>query len=765
MDRKKLALVLMGAAGATFSVAQAGEVDSTANMHARKVLVDRGSEAHRLNNPSGTFGDRATINVIVYNNSSNSFAFSGATLGVCSHILDDISLSNSVYGPSYGGTRTITGMEYSYGLVGGTASWDLRYSFYRPTDVNFAGFSGDGSGMINPGATPYYTLTVTGFDTNICPGFITRTGFFLLPNSVDMPAGDSALVLQAAIVEPGTPGTAPLTSTNLFQTNITTSRVVYFFGTNTNAKFVDQNPGTAPPVIESPAGPQTEAFLASQMIGSSASPGYTHVQYGRDRNFSASFLGQSLVQSGAGTSPNFNERAYLSLNNFPTAGQFPGVLTGYVFGLVGAVEAPPAIPAQSLNDGGGALPDGVNQIAGTLTPANPFKWYKFNIPSDINYTNVKFLDIDTEGSDQPTAFAIYTPDSAVFSFGESRGSGPDTPPSAGDNNAFQNSFGVARRPGFGNGEQYSGQEGTLPAGEYYLVVAPAGSGFGDGWAVTASLAGNLNYSLNFNGNPQTLAAGPAVSPTLPAGGDLGILLGGPQVASDLNVRVRGVGWVRFGLTNPIPTIGAVDQRDGSTPLSDVEYLDITQPGSDIVGEWNFALYNYNGILANGTSISLAGAGFNNNNGGGDGPFGCGGSFAQLSYGVQSSRGTAPLDAGHTTLGLPLDNQNGSSLASDEYYLAITMGTALFAGDRWGARSTRGSSLTASITVDSDNRGPSAGCPADFNGDFGVDDTDFVVFAKAYNNFIDLVGDLNADTLTDDSDFSVFATAYDALICP
>ncbi|MBY0112349.1 MAG: hypothetical protein K2Y21_05975 [Phycisphaerales bacterium] len=745
MDRKKLALVLMGAAGATFSVAQASDVDTTVSMGARKVLIDRKDEAHRLNSQQGTFGDRATINVVVYNNSSNSFLYFGATLGVCSHILDDISFAGGPYGPSFAGPRTLTGMEYSYGLTGGTASWDQRFSFYRPSDVNFAGFSGDGSGMINPSATPYYTLTITGFDTNICPGFVTRSGFFLLPSAVNVPTGDSALVLQTAFVEPGTPGTAPLTSTNLFQTNLTTSRVVFFFGTNSNAAF-----------SAAPSGPQTEAFLTTaQAGGNPASPGYTHPQYGRDRNFSATFTGQSLVNSAAGAPfPNQNERMYIS--NLRQ--------TSYVFGLIGEVEAPAPIPAQSLNVAG-SLPDGINQIAGTLTPANPFKWYKFNIPTDINYANTKFLDIDTEGSASPVAFAIYTPDSAVFDFGESRGSGPDAPPSTNDANAFQISYGVARRPGFGNGEQYSGQEGTLPAGEYYLIVAPAGSGFGDGWATNASTAANIAYSLNFNGNPGSLAAGPAVSPALPAGGDLGILLGGPQVATGLAVRARGVGWVRFGLTNPIPTIGAVDQRDGSTPLSDVEYLDITQPGSSIVGEWNFALYNFNGLAANGTSVSLAGAGFNNNNGGGDGPFGCGGSFAQLSYGVQASRGFAPLDAGHTTLGRPLNNQNGSSLASDEYYLAITMGTALFAGDRWGARSTRGSSLTASITIDSDNRGPSVNCPADFNGDFGVDDTDFVIFAKAYNNLTDLVGDLNADTLTEDGDFSIFATAYDTLVCP
>jgi hypothetical protein len=753
MDRMKLALVLMGAAGATFSVAQASDVDNVVSMGARKVLIDRKDEAHRLNSQQGTFGDRATINVIVYNGSSNSFSFTGFSLGVCSHILEDISFAGGQYGPSFAGTRTITGMEYSYGLTGGTAAWDMRFSFYRPSEFNFAGFSGDGSGMIDPAATPYYTLTVTGFDTNICPGFTTRTGFFLLPGSVAVPAGDSALGLEVAFVEPGTPGTAPLTSTNLFQTNLTTTRTYFFYGTNTNAT-QDIDPVTAG--NQAPSGPLTEAALVTAQGGlSPASPGYTHQQYGRDRNFSATFLGQSLVNSAAGAAfPNQNERMYIS-NVRQTA---------YVFGLIGAVDAPAPVPAESLNDAG-SLPDGINTIAGTLTPANPFKWYKFNIPTDINYANVKFLDIDTENSDAPVAFAIYTPDSAVFDFGESRGSGPDAPPSENDANAFQISYGVARRPGFNNGEQYSGQEGNLPAGEYYLIVAPAGSGFGDGWATNATLAADLNYNLNFNGNPVSLAAGPAVSPTLPTGGDLGILIGGPQVASGIAVRARGVGWVRFGLTNNIPTVGAVDQRDGVTPLSDVTFMDITQPGSSIVGEWNFALYNNNGVAANGTSISLAGAGFNNNNGGGDGPFGCGGSFAQLSYGTAASRGPAPLDAGHTTLGRPLDNQNGSSLGSDEYYLAVTMGNALFAGDRWGARSTRGSSLTASITVNSDNRGPSGTCPADFNGDGGVDDNDFVVFARAYNNLLDLVGDINLDTLSDDADFALFATAYDALVCP
>lgn len=57
------------------------------------------------------------------------------------------------------------------------------------------------------------------------------------------------------------------------------------------------------------------------------------------------------------------------------------------------------------------------------------------------------------------------------------------------------------------------------------------------------------------------------------------------------------------------------------------------------------------------------------------------------------------------------------------------------------------------------------CAGDFNKDGVVDDSDFVLFAEAYNNLLDRRGDLNADLLSDDSDFVIFADAYNSLICP
>lgn len=57
------------------------------------------------------------------------------------------------------------------------------------------------------------------------------------------------------------------------------------------------------------------------------------------------------------------------------------------------------------------------------------------------------------------------------------------------------------------------------------------------------------------------------------------------------------------------------------------------------------------------------------------------------------------------------------------------------------------------------------CGADLNGDNAVDDSDFVLFAAAYDVFNTGAGDLNDDGFTDDADFVLFAHAYDAFICP
>lgn len=61
------------------------------------------------------------------------------------------------------------------------------------------------------------------------------------------------------------------------------------------------------------------------------------------------------------------------------------------------------------------------------------------------------------------------------------------------------------------------------------------------------------------------------------------------------------------------------------------------------------------------------------------------------------------------------------------------------------------------------------CVGDFNSDGFVDDTDFVIFANAYDQFTvppaDPQTDLNNDGFVDDTDFVIFAQAYDQFVCP
>lgn len=67
----------------------------------------------------------------------------------------------------------------------------------------------------------------------------------------------------------------------------------------------------------------------------------------------------------------------------------------------------------------------------------------------------------------------------------------------------------------------------------------------------------------------------------------------------------------------------------------------------------------------------------------------------------------------------------------------------------------------------------APCPSDLNHDNQIDDSDFVVFATAYNSLdcsdpampSACPADLNRDAFVNDSDFVLFVGAYNGLLCP
>lgn len=433
-------------------------------------------------------------------------------------------------------------------------------------------------------------------------------------------------------------------------------------------------------------------------------------------------------------------------------------------GCFGIASAAP--PSTSL-DLPAFLPDGVSSTLVPLTPAQTWRAFSFTLEYPAAFNDLTFLDLDSELSETPVSFALFDSSGELVTPAISRGSGPDVAPSASGNNAYQLSFGVPARAAVQNGLAYSGQEGDIPSGLYYVIVAPSGSVFADNWSVVTPpiavpYAGVLNLRSNCR---RTSPAGPAPAPPITGGADLGIVTQEGPGDAVLTVCGGEVAWLRISLTNTIATIGEVDARDGTTPLRDVTYLDISQVGSDVNVGWNMALYAWSGFLATPLAVSRAGAGYNSNPGGGDGPWGGGGTFAQLSFGVESPRPASPLTPGQSTAGLSLANQNGSHLDADQYYLAVTSGDAAFQPTRFGARNIGLGCATLHIQVRTNNRGPSLDCEADFNGDKVVDDRDFVLFAKGYSNYFDLLGDLDGNQVVDDDDFFIFAGKYSDFLCP
>lgn len=80
------------------------------------------------------------------------------------------------------------------------------------------------------------------------------------------------------------------------------------------------------------------------------------------------------------------------------------------------------------------------------------------------------------------------------------------------------------------------------------------------------------------------------------------------------------------------------------------------------------------------------------------------------------------------------------------------------------------SLFGSVVI---STATASACVGDLNGDTFVDDSDFVLFASAYN-LLDCAdptmpagcpADFNSDGFVDDSDFVLFAAAYNELVCP
>ncbi len=127
-------------------------------------------------------------------------------------------------------------------------------------------------------------------------------------------------------------------------------------------------------------------------------------------------------------------------------------------------------------------------------------------------------------------------------------------------------------------------------------------------------------------------------------------------------------------------------------------------------------------------------------------------IATLAFNTRLSPGTYTI----AVVSDPISALTGQSLDGDVF--APSSPTSFPTGDGVAGTTLAGSTILQLTVVP-------GSCPCDLNLDTMVDDSDFVIFAAAYNELLTMAADFNGDGLTDDSDFVIFATAYDQLACP
>lgn len=360
--------------------------------------------------------------------------------------------------------------------------------------------------------------------------------------------------------------------------------------------------------------------------------------------------------------------------------------------LYGTIQAnvsnPPSPPSATDL---GTLADGVTTTNGNATDVGNF--YKITLAGDATDAARQFLDIDTEGSAADMTIAIYNSDGVLT------GNVP-LDDGSGSGNNDQLTFGIGIRAAVGDGLQYNGRNGELPAGDYYICVAPTGSSFGDCYNVVAATGGG-DYTLNFNTNTNGSALDASVEPAIDD--DMGEVTNPGWAGIGYTVNRFSIVWHKFSICGP-----AVDPNT---------FLDIDWTGSDIVANIHAFIFDVNGNLV----LDHFGGGSN------------GGQFPDFSFGTTSPpRGPYSGNGGDPTF-----NGEDGTLAAGTYYIAVSLVDGVDAsttGDRWHVRSQSGSSLTDTTSIYTDIDDP-ADCSSgvvlgDSNLDGSVDFGDIDCFVAA-----------------------------------
>jgi hypothetical protein len=436
-------------------------------------------------------------------------------------------------------------------------------------------------------------------------------------------------------------------------------------------------------------------------------PGSSTVEWGLDTSNNDILAGGAL---------NTTERRSSTFTTGTCANQnvnLPIIITGDI-----PVTAPSATSLGNIVDAAAPRTDALT--------AGQVKWYTFTLTGDISDTALTYLDIDTEGSNFNTAMALYSSTGNVRASDQAGGSGDNS----------QLSFGIGRRAGNGDGEQFDGYDGELLAadGPFYLAVCQGDATFNDAFAVTPgtpAVAGSLR--LRVKSNVVSNVLGPSVAPV---GTDLGQILS-PGVASARQLPgTFGVVWTRFSVCANV---------DGSTPDS---YLDIDFGNGEGAADPIAFIFNETGNIVYQSDDT------DNTN-----------ALPIFSFGNPGPRAPYTANSGTYT------GQTAPSIGIGNYWLATALYPALVLPDaptagRWHVRANSGSNLNIEsdfYTGISQCGSACSPCVADYNQDGGVDGSDLASFFPEWSLSAPCA-DVNQDGGVDGGDLETFFVAWQSGSC-
>ncbi len=211
--------------------------------------------------------------------------------------------------------------------------------------------------------------------------------------------------------------------------------------------------------------------------------GSTTEDWGRDQNPNGTvgapgdFAGGSTWLGNVPGSPNDRRRS---------AASFAAGARVHTLGMRGDVVAPaPATAFQLCN-----IADG-NTAQSVTVPANGVVWGQICTTGPVTDDLLRFLNIDTEGSVDDLAIALYDNGGALLASDDDSGSGT----------AAQMSFGLGRGAAVGDGSQYDGRDGQLTAaGTFYVAIGPVGTSFSGAFTVVPGTGGGSSNTVNFGTN-------------------------------------------------------------------------------------------------------------------------------------------------------------------------------------------------------------------------------------------------------------------------